>query len=238
MSDSATKIVLYCERSLSSTPHALWAEPLNVLSNGAYVAVGVWALLRFGDLVAVRALAILAVVVGIGSTAFHVFATRWAMIADVVPIVAFVVVAWWFEARHWPTVQRRRTLVILCAVAASLIGASSTACRLAPLDFNSLSRLPAPCLGGGLLYGAAIAAVGIAALNARHLENVARWLWSATAILTASLLARALDPYVCPLLSVAHINVTAHVAWHLGTALAMAAVIRAANAQERRATDC
>ena len=81
----------YCERLAPG----LWGEPLNALSNiGFFIAAWlVWRTLtgrqRVGDL---RALDILLFLVGLGSLAFHTFATRWSLFLDSGFITIFLLV--------------------------------------------------------------------------------------------------------------------------------------------------
>ncbi|MEC9432313.1 MAG: ceramidase domain-containing protein [Pseudomonadota bacterium] len=81
----------YCERM---SP-AFWAEPLNAVSNAAFLlaALAAWTMARRagrdGDW-AVRALVVNLVAIGIGSFLFHTFAQRWAGTADVLPIMIFI----------------------------------------------------------------------------------------------------------------------------------------------------
>jgi len=80
----------YCER----TSAAFWAEPINAVSNLAFFvagAAGLWLLRQRGsrDHPAL-ALSFLVLVIGTGSFLFHTFATRWASLADVLPIAIFI----------------------------------------------------------------------------------------------------------------------------------------------------
>lgn len=84
---------LYCERF----GPGLFAEPLNALSNLAFVLAGLWLLIelprRFAPRpapVAIEVLAALMLLIGIGSAAFHVFATNWAQALDVGAIALFI----------------------------------------------------------------------------------------------------------------------------------------------------
>jgi hypothetical protein len=85
---------LYCERF----GPGLFAEPLNALSNLAFIVAGLWLL---GALPKVfpapqrvppplEVLAGLIVIIGICSGAFHVFATQWAQALDVGSIALFI----------------------------------------------------------------------------------------------------------------------------------------------------
>ncbi len=85
---------LYCERF----GPGLFAEPLNALSNLAFVAASLWLLAALPrEFVAPRkppvvleVLAGLVLLIGVCSAAFHVFATRWAQALDVGSIGLFI----------------------------------------------------------------------------------------------------------------------------------------------------
>ena len=86
-------IDLYCER----VAPGLWNEPLNAVTNLAFIAAGLLLViaLRHADPAARRDPAILGLVallflIGLGSGLFHTFALFWAMLADVVPIAVFI----------------------------------------------------------------------------------------------------------------------------------------------------
>ena len=83
----------YCER----TDATLWSEPLNALSNLAFIAAfaaSVYCYRRYREEAGqhrwelVLLLGLLCAI-GIGSFLFHTFATRWALVADVGPITLF-----------------------------------------------------------------------------------------------------------------------------------------------------
>lgn len=88
--DWTASIDAYCER----TSAAFWAEPLNAWSNLAFIAAGLIGLslwkMRGGRDRPAQALCLLVLVIGIGSFLFHTFATRWASLADVIPIAVFI----------------------------------------------------------------------------------------------------------------------------------------------------
>lgn len=81
--DWTRTIDAYCER----TDASLWSEPINAVTNLAFLIAAVFMWRRsFG---AGRVLAAILFAIGIGSGLFHTFATAWAATADTVPIVAF-----------------------------------------------------------------------------------------------------------------------------------------------------
>ena len=80
----------YCERIDSG----FWAEPLNAVSNAAFliaaaVAFAAWRRAGARDWPALALVAVV-VVVGVGSFLFHTFANRWSRLADVIPIALFI----------------------------------------------------------------------------------------------------------------------------------------------------
>jgi hypothetical protein len=96
-------IDLYCER----TAPGLWNEPLNAVTNLAFIVAGlllVVALRRAAPAVrrdpAILALTALIFVIGLGSGLFHTFATRWAVLADVIPIALFILLYMYLALRR------------------------------------------------------------------------------------------------------------------------------------------
>lgn len=89
----------YCER----TDASFWSEPVNALTNLAFILVAFLMWRRsFG---AGRALAVILCAIGIGSGLFHTSATVWAATADTVPILTFALVYIYLANRDfhgWP----------------------------------------------------------------------------------------------------------------------------------------
>ena len=82
----------YCER-VGTDPN-FWGEPVNAITNAAFLAAALWALHEARSrerldwstgLLCVNVFAI-----GVGSFLFHTFATRWAVMMDVVPIQTMI----------------------------------------------------------------------------------------------------------------------------------------------------
>jgi hypothetical protein len=88
-----SKVYSYCERG--GDP-GFWAEPLNAISNGAFVIaglIGAWQLARSPrkDLALFEwLLVVLVICIGIGSFMFHTYATVWAIPFDTIPISLFM----------------------------------------------------------------------------------------------------------------------------------------------------
>ena len=76
----------YCER----VDFTFWAEPINAVTNAAFIIA---ALLVAPRAVGIgRLLTLLLFLIGVGSFLFHTFATRWAGMADTLPILLFILV--------------------------------------------------------------------------------------------------------------------------------------------------
>lgn len=96
-------IDIYCER----LGPGLWAEPLNALTNLAFIVAGivlVAALRRAEPGVrrdpAMLGLVVLLFVIGIGSGLFHSFAAAWAALADVIPVALFILLYMYLALRR------------------------------------------------------------------------------------------------------------------------------------------
>lgn len=81
------QIDAYCER----TDFSFWAEPVNALSNAAFLLAAflVWRLTDARRDHGAMLLVWLLVSIGIGSFLFHTLAQRWTGLADVLPIMVF-----------------------------------------------------------------------------------------------------------------------------------------------------
>ncbi|MGR3795274.1 ceramidase domain-containing protein [Vannielia sp. SX4] len=201
----------YCER-LSP---AFWAEPINAVTNAAFLLAALVAFLharRIGQARgAVLVLCLLLAAIGLGSFAFHTFATRWAALADVAPIQLFSLVALGagvhrFTGAHWP-----RTALLVPVVLALLILATWGFAQVAP-----------PALRGAVGYAPAFLSLwGFAVLLTVQGSALARTMAAAALVFTLSLTARTLDLPFCDT-----IPLGTHWLWHLLNAVTLALVIR------------
>ncbi len=96
-------IDIYCER----VGTAFWAEPLNAISNLAFIIAGLLLVqvLRRADPALRRdpanvALVTLIFLIGIGSGLFHTFAVVWAALTDVIPIALFILLYMYLALRR------------------------------------------------------------------------------------------------------------------------------------------
>jgi len=161
-------INVYCER----TGHGLWDEPLNALTNWAFIfaALLVWPTvneLKKSEVLELRQsgraagkLAISLGLIGLFSGSFHTYATPLTGMLDVLSIAACVVL---FVVMHtkwvlgWPTWVGVVAAILIVVLSVLLPG--QVCARLLPEDAPSwLSRMLficayAPAMGGAALLG-------------------------------------------------------------------------------------
>ncbi len=78
----------YCERLDAS----YWAEPINAVTNAAFVIAAIIMWRRSAGIPLAQLLVGILAAIGVGSFLFHTHAQVWAAIADVVPILLFILV--------------------------------------------------------------------------------------------------------------------------------------------------
>lgn len=222
------KIFAYCERGQDP---AFWAEPLNAVTNAAFLIAGVLALYSIGrGAPAERSLyawtlALLALLIGVGSFLFHTVAERWAGAMDVIPITIFMLLAVYALGRKlmgWP-----------------IWGAWGGVAAFLGLSFL-LSRAPCPfgflCASKGYLTALAALGLGGWALSRAPREDQAtagRTLLIAAGVFLASLTLRSLDRPFCETFTVSGYAFGSHFWWHLLNAVVLYLVIRAFSEQQR-----
>jgi len=192
-------IDLYCERLHGG----LWAEPVNAVSNLAFFAAAIgayWLWKREGrDDRFILLLIGLAVLVGIGSTLFHTFATRWGLLADSIPIGLFVVAFLIYTLRRFLGLS----IVITFIWIALFLAISAALPRLLPSGFLNNSGFYFPVLGALFILGAVLWARG----------GNRRWVGGsylcAAALFALSLSFRIVDQAAC-----AQFPLGTHFVWH------------------------
>ena len=78
----------YCER----TDLTYWSEPVNAVTNLAFILAALLLWQRSAGVPLARALVVILFLIGTGSYLFHTHATLWALLTDVIPIAAFILV--------------------------------------------------------------------------------------------------------------------------------------------------
>ena len=196
----------YCER----TDAGFWSEPVNALTNGAFLVAAAlcWRMTR-GDPGA-RPLAVVLGLIGIGSFLFHSFAQVWSGLADVLPILAFIMLytglatVRFLGAPRWAGVLAGALYVPFSTLVSDLVE------RAAGSLNGSASYLPVLLLIGAFAL----------ALRSRAPET-ARGLAIGLGLLALSLTFRTLDRAVC-----AAFPLGTHFLWHLLNAVLLGWMIR------------
>lgn len=189
----------YCERM----DFSFWGEPLNAVTNAAFLIAafiawrvanrenrldpGIWVLIT------------LLTSIGIGSFLFHTFATRWAAMADVLPILIFILAYVYLATTRFislPWWAGIASVILFIPYSAGVGWAVSAV--FGSLN-GSVAYIPVPILI--TIY---------AALIWRKAPQTARGLMIGVAILAASLTFRTIDEVVCT-----NFPTGTHIFWHI-----------------------
>ena len=199
--DWTQTIDAYCER----TDPCLWAEPINALTNLAFIIAALIMWRRsFG---AGRLLAVILFAIGIGSGLFHTHATAWAAASDTAPIIAFALLYIYMANRDfhgWP-------------IWASAVGAAAYIPFTAALTpvFASI-----PFIGISSFYWPLPLLIFAYAIWLRRYSILSRNLAIGAALLCLSLTFRSLDELLC-----AQVPIGTHFLWHILNAIMLAWMI-------------
>ena len=222
----------YCERGTSD---ALMAEPINALSNVSFLfaaLIGLQLMLwrpreeRSGDH---YLLVFLVLAIGLGSLAFHLFATAGTELLDVAPIGLFILVYLGFALNRFLGVPVGLTILLVIGFTAIMVMTGQVQCWDGGVGVPGPEIQGAkPCLNGSIFYLPALGAliiVGLLAEERRH--RAAPYLLWAAAILTISITLRSLDFALCDRIVIDGRKVGTHFAWHILNALALFLLLRA-----------
>jgi hypothetical protein len=188
----------YCER----TDPAYWSEPVNAVTNLAFLVAAFILWRRCAGLTAGRALAAILFAIGLGSYLFHTHATPWAAMLDTTPILVFTLVYIFLANRDfwgWPL------WLSALGMAAYIPYTMAVTPVFEALPFFTISSFywPLPLL-----------IFAYAALLRTRAPATARNLAIGAAILCLSLTARSLDEPLCTALPLG-----THFLWHILNAL-------------------
>lgn len=189
--DWTRAIDAYCERMGPE----FWAEPINAVTNLAFLVGAVWVWPRTAG--RGRVLAGIVFAIGVGSFLFHTFAQPWAAALDVLPILGFILVYVFAANRDFLGLPVWASLG-LAALFVPYAAALGQVFALVPGLGGSAGYAPVPVLI--LIY---------AALLRRRAPALARGLAIGAAILIVSLAARTLDAPLC-----GAVPVGTHFLWH------------------------
>lgn len=179
---------VYCER----TAAGLWNEPLNLISNAAFLMAAVAAarqLQRTGVGFAkswdLQLLILLLAAIGIGSGLWHSVATPWAELADVLPITLFM-------AAYLLSFLARVVRLSPGAMAAWLL-------LFEAVNLGLPIWLPPDLLNGSIFYLPALLSLMLMWLYCRRRRpDLSGSYLIASVLFSASLAARTLDNWACP----------------------------------------
>ena len=219
----------YCERG--SDP-SFWAEPLNAVSNGAFIVAAVAAGILFvrrprpEPAPGIAILITLVLVIGVGSFLFHTFATRWSAQADVIPIGIFMLAYLGYALRVYLKLGWVWVAVGLAIFIGALQVAGDVQCR--PGLFSP-STAPGPCLNGTAGYVPAfLAMLGIGAVLRLRRHPAAGYLLLAAFVFLGSMLFRTVDLELCSMTRLAGASIGTHFLWHLLNATTLYLLLMAA----------
>lgn len=198
----------YCER----TGPEIWGEPLNAVTNLAFIVGGVMLAVVLGrsEQPARRdwgawGLTALVFLIGIGSGLFHTLAVGWTAAADVIPIALFILLATFLALRRLVGLGLWVSILGMLSVLGLAVGLSA------------LLRF-----GGGSYLAALLVMLAIGLdLRFRQGHPAGRALLMAAGVFTVSLTLRTLDRPLCETLPTG-----LHFLWHVLNAVVLYLVAR------------
>ncbi|WP_299480267.1 ceramidase domain-containing protein [uncultured Roseibium sp.] len=198
----------YCER----VGPEFWSEPLNAITNAAFLIAAVIAFLiwrkKTPDDWTGLALIVILAAIGIGSFLFHTFATVWAVLADVIPIVIFIHVYLFFALNRFLKLPWWAALGIVIAFLVATVLFADT--------------LFAPFVGSSAGYVPALLAIFVVgSLFSRKDKKLGAQVLLTGLVFLVSLTFRTLDEPLC-----AHIEFGIHFMWHILNAVVLFLLIR------------
>lgn len=187
-------IDLYCERTIAG----VWSEPLNALSNLAFLiaSLAIWRLAQRQPKIptGIWLLIALTASIGIGSFLFHTFATRWASFLDTLPILLFQLCYIWLYSQKIVRMKYRYS--------GALLGGFFFA--------SNFSKQFTDILNGSLSYAPAfLVLLGFAIYHYRQQKREPFILLIALGCFLLALLFRTLDQATCP-----YFSIGTHFLWH------------------------
>lgn len=192
-----TPIDGYCER----LSEAYWAEPLNALTNIAFLLAAFVAWRRGRAKAGFCGLGpwmvVLVAVIGFGSFLFHTFATTWAALADVIPIAVYIYVFFGLAMVRFLGFSKKTAIGLSLAYFAASIPSVQLVGRL-PFVGSSAGYVPA-----------LLALFGVAGLLVWRRHPAGLSLVAAGGVFLVSLTFRTVDEPLCNAFPVGF-----HFIWH------------------------
>lgn len=182
MSPWFQSVDIYCER----LDAGFWAEPVNAISNLSFLLAG-FLLWRPGS-PRQSLMAMLIILIGLGSFSFHTYANRLTGLLDVLAIALYLVSFAFLIPKQWP---RNSIWIQLGSVLLLII------CIALVQFLMSYFRPALPWLPPGMYLGAWLALIIYAWVTQYTNASAARFLWLAIIVFPFSLLSRQLDIPLC-----------------------------------------
>ena len=204
MVDWHVQIDGYCER----TDFSYWSEPVNAVTNGAFVLAALWMWRRCHGVPAARVLCVILFLIGIGSYLFHTHATQWAALADMAPIGLFILVYLFLVNRDFVGL---RPWVAVVATSAFVPYAAVMLPVLNALPFFHISDF---------YWTVPLLLCAYAAFLFKRHTSTARGMLGGAALLCLSITVRSVDETLC-----AYWPMGVHFMWHILNACMLAWMI-------------
>jgi hypothetical protein len=206
--DWSIPIDLYCER----TDPSFWAEPVNAISNVAFLIAAGAAYLQWrrrgGSDTATLLFILLTAVIGVGSFIFHTVATRGAVLFDTIPIAVFIYAYLFFALRRF--------------LGLSLVTAVGLLIAFVAFSYAESGIVPSGTLNGSHEYLPALGATLVIGWLTRG-GSAGPFILGAAATLVVSLVFRSIDNAVCNAMPLG-----THFLWHSLNGLGLYLLLRAA----------
>ncbi len=189
-------IDIYCER----LDAGLWAEPMNAVTNAAFFIAALCAYLLAKKENALNGRVVLLIlfilIIGTGSTLFHTFATGWAQLSDVLPILFYQIAFIVFYANRVIGLNALKTALLFALFIVTIIG---------------FAQLPEAWLNGSLGYAPALLfVIGLGSWHIGHAGRERYGLITAGGVFTVSLALRSIDMQICE-----SFPIGTHFLWHI-----------------------
>ncbi|MEJ8561148.1 ceramidase domain-containing protein [Yoonia sp. GPGPB17] len=183
----------YCER----TDFTYWSEPLNAVTNIAFIIAAVILWRRSAGVPLARVLTAVLFMIGVGSYLFHTHATIWALLLDVAPIGAFILIYLFAVNRD---IVRMRGWVAFLATLGFFPYAAAVIWMTEQVLFLAISNF----------YWTVPLLLIIYAVPLRRRPGIASGFMIGAAILTTSITLRSVDEMLCET-----ITFGTHFLWHV-----------------------
>jgi hypothetical protein len=209
--DWAEQVDAYCER----VDFSFWSEPVNAISNLSFIfaALICWTLAARNDRLdhLSKVLLFQLSAIGVGSFLFHTTATRWGQLADVLPIVMFIMTFIYAASTRFLRLGSGPSLLIVIF------------CFLLNALFPALWKSTLPSINGSENYlPVLLIMIGYSIALLRKKHPAAIYILAATAMLSLSLTFRSVDISLCAIWPLGF-----HFIWHLLNGLLLGVLLSA-----------